>query len=249
MSITGAPDGEPMKVGVGIADVMCGMYAAVAILAALRHRGPTGEGQHIDMALLDTQVAWLVNEGMNYLLSGRVPTRLGNEHPNIVPYKVVRSADGQVMLAVGNDVQCQHWCRFAGAEELAADPRFTTNRRACATAASSTGRCLLVRRRDHGRVGQGAGRTGRALRPGQRYRPGVRRRAGPGARHASGPAAPAGRRGTVPIIANPIRMTATPPGYRSAPPTLGQHTREVLGELLGFDGAALSVLAEDGVIA
>ena len=91
MSITGEPDGEPMKVGVGIADVMCGMYATVAVLARLRHRERTGEGQHIDLALLDTQVAWLVNEGMNYLL-GQVPRRLGNEHPNIVPYKVFESA-------------------------------------------------------------------------------------------------------------------------------------------------------------
>ena len=96
MSVTGEPRrASRMKVGVGIADVMCGMYATVAILAALRHAEATGEGQHIDMALLDAQVAWLVNEGCNYLVSGRVPRRLGNEHPNIVPYKVFEAADGR----------------------------------------------------------------------------------------------------------------------------------------------------------
>ena len=103
MSLTGAPDGLPMKVGVGIADIMCGMYATVAILAALRHRDATGEGQWIDAALLDTQVAWLVNEGSNYLVSGQVPRRLGTEHSNIVPYNTFASADGFVILAVGND--------------------------------------------------------------------------------------------------------------------------------------------------
>ena len=127
MSITGPGEGEPMKVGVGIADVMCGMYASTAILAALRHRDKTGEGQQIDACLLDTQVAWLVNEGCNYLLSGKVPRRLGNEHPNIVPYKVFEAKDGHVILAVGNDSQFLKWCRFAGAEELATDARFVTN--------------------------------------------------------------------------------------------------------------------------
>ena len=116
-----------MKVGVGIADVMCGMYATVAILAALRHRDATGEGQWIDAALLDTQVAWLVNEGTNYLVSGQVPRRLGSEHPNIVPYSTFESADGFVILAVGNDSQFQKWCRFAAAADLAVDPRFATN--------------------------------------------------------------------------------------------------------------------------
>ena len=127
MSLTGAPEGEPMKVGVGVADVMCGMYATVGILAALRHRDQTGEGQHIDIALVDTQVAWLVNEGVNYLTSGKVPDRLGNGHPNIAPYQVFRASDGDVIIAVGNDTQFARFTIWLGIPELAADPRFATN--------------------------------------------------------------------------------------------------------------------------
>ena len=104
MSLTGDPEGAPMKVGVGIADVMCGMYATVGILAALRHRDLTGEGQQIDLALVDAQISWLINEGTNYLTSGQVPQRRGNGHPNIVPYEVYETADGHVILAVGNDI-------------------------------------------------------------------------------------------------------------------------------------------------
>ncbi|MHA1600219.1 MAG: CaiB/BaiF CoA transferase family protein, partial [Alphaproteobacteria bacterium] len=127
MSITGQSDGEPVKVGVGIADVMCGMYAVSAILAAVHHRTQGGTGQHIDLALLDTQVAWLINEGVNYLTSGKVPKRMGNEHPNIVPYKVMPCADGHFILAVGNDAQFRRFCEFAGAPELADDPAYVTN--------------------------------------------------------------------------------------------------------------------------
>ena len=123
MSITGEPDRPPMKVGVGIADVMCGMYATVAILAALNHREKTHEGQYIDLSLLDSQVAWLVNVGLNYLTSKQVPQRIGNEHPNIVPYNVLPSSDGFIILAVGNDAQFRKFCEFAGAPELAQDAR------------------------------------------------------------------------------------------------------------------------------
>ena len=107
MSLTGAPDGAPMKVGVGIADVMCGMYATVGMLAALRHRDQTGEGQHLELALVDAQIAWLINEGVNYLTSGNVPERRGNAHPNIVPYDTFATQDGHVVIAVGNDAQFQ----------------------------------------------------------------------------------------------------------------------------------------------
>ncbi|MBO9444510.1 CaiB/BaiF CoA-transferase family protein [Ruegeria sp. R14_0] len=127
MSLTGDPEGAPMKVGVGIADVMCGMYASVGILAALRHRDQTGEGQQIDLALVDAQIAWLINEGVNYLTSGNVPQRRGNGHPNIVPYDVYETADGHVILAVGNDSQFQRFCEFIGHPELFDDPRFATN--------------------------------------------------------------------------------------------------------------------------
>ena len=124
MSLTGPPGGTPYKVGVGIADVMCGMYAAIGILAALRHRDATGEGQHIDLALVDSAMAWLVNEGTNFLTSNTLPERRGNAHPNIVPYDAFECADGHILLAVGNDAQ---FARFCDAVGLAQEPRFSTN--------------------------------------------------------------------------------------------------------------------------
>lgn len=127
MSLTGDPEGAPTKVGVGIADVMCGMYACIAILAALRHRDATGEGQHIDLALVDTQMAWLINEGTNYLTSGQNPQRRGNAHPNIVPYDVFATRDGHVIVAVGNDQQFQRFCQAVQRPDLAQDTRYQTN--------------------------------------------------------------------------------------------------------------------------
>ncbi|MBE1284127.1 MAG: CoA transferase [Rhodobacteraceae bacterium] len=127
MSLTGEPEGAPMKVGVGIADVMCGMYACIGILSALRHKERTGEGQQIDVALVDAQIAWLINEGVNYLTTGNVPQRRGNGHPNIVPYDVYRTADGHVILAVGNDSQFTRFVDFLGLPQLVDDQRFATN--------------------------------------------------------------------------------------------------------------------------
>ncbi|MEP1355829.1 MAG: CoA transferase [Tateyamaria sp.] len=127
MSLTGEPEGAPMKVGVGIADVMCGMYATIGILAALRHRDHTGEGQHIDLSLVDAQMAWLINEGCNYLTSGQAPERRGNAHPNIVPYDAFEASDGHVLIAVGNDAQFARFCDALGEPELALDARFVTN--------------------------------------------------------------------------------------------------------------------------
>ncbi len=127
MSLTGDADGQPMKVGVGIADVMCGMYATIGILAALRHFERTGEGQHIDVALIDTQMAWLINEGTNFLTSGKLPQRHGNGHPNIVPYSVFAASDGHVIVAVGNDAQFKRFCDFIEIPELADDPKYATN--------------------------------------------------------------------------------------------------------------------------
>ena len=127
MSLTGDPDGEPMKVGVGIADVVCGLYATTAILAALRHRDQTGQGQHIDLALADAQVSWLVNAGTNYLTSRNPQPRLGNQHPNIVPYQAFAASDGHLIVTVGNDTQFRHLCEALGEGEWAADPRFATN--------------------------------------------------------------------------------------------------------------------------
>ena len=127
MSLTGDPDGAPMKVGVGIADVMCGMYATIGILAALRHRDQTGQGQHIDLSLVDAQMAWLINEGCNFLTSGEVPERRGNAHPNIVPYDAFATSDGHVLVAVGNDAQFARFCDAIGAPELGTDARYVTN--------------------------------------------------------------------------------------------------------------------------
>ena len=131
MSLTGEPDGAPMKVGVGIADVMCGMYATVGILAALRHRDQTGEGQHIDLALVDAQVAWLINEGVAHLNTGQERPRRGNGHPTIVPYQTFAASDGHVLVAVGNDTQFQRFCEFLGLDDLARDPNFATNPQRC----------------------------------------------------------------------------------------------------------------------
>ncbi|MEM7487654.1 MAG: CoA transferase [Pseudomonadota bacterium] len=127
MSITGEPDGAPMKVGVGIADVMCGMYACVGILAALRHAEATGQGQQIDVALVDAQIAWTINEGVNTRLSGQTPIRRGNGHPNIVPYNVYATADGHAIVAVGNDSQFRRFCEVLSLTDLPDDPRFATN--------------------------------------------------------------------------------------------------------------------------
>ncbi|MEP1521007.1 CoA transferase [Ascidiaceihabitans sp.] len=127
MSLTGDPQGAPTKVGVGIADVMCGMYATIGILAALRHRDATGEGQHIDLSLVDAQMSWLINEGMNFLTSGENPERRGNAHPNIVPYDAFAGSDGHVLVAVGNDAQFKRFCDIIGRPDLGTDTRFATN--------------------------------------------------------------------------------------------------------------------------
>ncbi len=127
MDLTGEPDGEPQKIGVAFADIFTGVYAGVAILAALRRRDETGEGAHIDMALLDTQVGVLANQAMSYLVSGAVPKRMGNAHPSIVPYQVFPAADGHLIVAVGNDPQFARFAAILGAPELASDPRFVTN--------------------------------------------------------------------------------------------------------------------------
>lgn len=249
MSITGAPDGEPMKVGVGIADVMCGMYATVAILAALRHRDLTGAGQQIDLALLDTQVAWLVNEGTNYLVSGKVPGRLGNEHPNIVPYKTFESSDGYVILAIGNDNQFQKWCRFAEAPELAADPRFATNSlRVQHRHELYALMPIYVRRKSTAAWVDGLAALGVPCGPvnglDQVFAdPQVQARG----MRIDVPHAPAAA-GSVPLIANPIHMSRTPPSYRHGPPTLGQHTDAVLEDLLALDAAELERLRAAGTI-
>jgi crotonobetainyl-CoA:carnitine CoA-transferase CaiB-like acyl-CoA transferase len=249
MSITGEPERDPVKVGVGIADLMAGMYAGVSILAALRHRDLTGEGQHIDIALLDTQVAWLVNEGVNYLLSGKVPQRQGTAHPNIAPYQVFASADGHVILAVGNDGQFQKFCAFAGRPELAADPRFLTNEKRVANRAALVEIVrALVRAQPSRHWIEGLAPLKVPCSPVNTMDkvfddPHLRER-----QMTIEMAHPLAGDRKPKLIASPIKMSATPPEYRHAPPTLGQHTEEVLGEVLGMGAREIAELREKGVI-
>ncbi|MEJ8569858.1 CaiB/BaiF CoA-transferase family protein [Microbaculum marinum] len=249
MSITGVPGTEPVKVGVAIADVMCGMYASTAILAALRHRDATGRGQHIDIGLVDTQVAWLVNEGVNYLTSGVVPVQRGNAHANIVPYQVFETSDGHVIIAVGNDAQYRRFCDFLQAPELAENPLFATN-----SARVRNREALVPMIADRLRV-----LTRTEILAGLEVR-GVP--AGPvntiadtfaepqvAARDMkiSMPHSLAGS-GSVDLIGNPLKFSATPASYRRPPPVLGEHTDEVLDEVLGLDATERSRLRDDGIV-
>ncbi|MES0861916.1 CaiB/BaiF CoA-transferase family protein [Ruegeria sp. SCPT10] len=227
MSLTGDPDGAPMKVGVGISDVMCGMYAAVGILAALRHRDMTGEGQQIDLALVDSQVAWLINEGVNYLTSGNVPQRRGNGHPNIVPYEVYKTADGHVILAVGNDSQFRRFCDFIGHSDLADDPRFATNparlehrdalNAILRPALRSHNMDTVISELESRKVPVGPVQTldqvfdtdqvdAREMQITMQAQP-----------------------GEVNLIGNPLKLSRTPVTYRRAPPVFGADTDDILG--------------------
>lgn len=249
MSLTGEPEGEPIKAGIGIADVMCGMYASTAILAALHHRDNGGGGQHIDLALLDTQVAWLINEGVSYLATGEAPKRRGNEHQNIVPYKVLPCADGHFILAVGNDGQFQRFCDFAGAPELAQDPRFTTNadrvRNREALYAALPG---ITARKTQDEWVQGLANLAVPCGPVNNLEqvfndPQILHR---GMRLSMD--YPGMRNGRLELIGNPIKLSETPVDYRLPPPQVGQHTDEVLQELLDMGGDEIDTLRRAGVI-
>ncbi len=248
MSLTGPVDGEPYKVGVGIADVMCGMYAVSAILAALHHRHQTGKGQHVDLALLDTQVAWLVNEGLNYLTSGKVSKRQGNEHPNIVPYKVLPCADGYFILAVGNDRQFQSFCAFADAPDLASDPRFTTNANRVRNREALYALLpdVTVKKTQAEWVDGLAGLhvpCGAVNTLDQVFAdPQVVHRG----MHLKMPY-PGSQSGEVDLIGNPIKFSETPVDYRHAPPTCGEHTDEILQEF-GLSPEEIAGLKDGGAI-
>lgn len=226
MSLTGEPDGAPMKVGVGIADVMCGMYATVGILAALRHRDQTGEGQQIDIALVDSQIAWLINEGVNYLTSGQVPQRRGNGHPNIVPYDVYETADGHVILAVGNDSQFRRFCGFLNLDHLPDDARFATNpaRLEHRDALNAVLRPAL-KRLETKAVIDGLEALKVPVGPVQTLDQ-VFASDQVAARwmQIDMQADPA----TVKLIGNPLKLSRTPVTYRVAPPTFGSDTQAVL---------------------
>jgi crotonobetainyl-CoA:carnitine CoA-transferase CaiB-like acyl-CoA transferase len=234
MSITGRADDEegagPQKVGVALTDILTGLYATIAIQAALAHREQSGRGQHIDLALLDVQVACLANQAMNYLVSGRAPRRMGNGHPNIVPYQDFPTADGDMILAIGNDGQFARFCDIAGHAAWAADPRFASN----AARVSNRGELIPLLRQatvmkttaqwiallENAAVPCGPiNDLAAVFADPQVLHRGLR----VDLPHAAG--------GTAPQVANPIRFSATPIGYRHAPPLLGQDTEAILGEL------------------
>ncbi|MHA1598285.1 MAG: CaiB/BaiF CoA transferase family protein [Alphaproteobacteria bacterium] len=247
MSITGEPDGAPMKIGVGISDIMCGMYACISILAAVRHRDQTGQGQAIDLALLDTQVSWLVNEGLNYLTSGEVPHRRGNAHSNIVPYQLFDTVDGHFILAVGNDAQFTRFCEFAGIADLATDERFVTNAQRIINRDALIALLVPVLKAETNSYWlDGLAALGVPVGPVNNIAqvfddPQVTHR-GMKINMAHDLA------GDVDLIASPVNMSETPVSYRRPPPTLGQHTDEVLAELLDLDAGELAKMREDGLI-
>ena len=248
MSITGAADGEPMKVGVAVADIFTGLYATVAILAALAERRTSGEGQHIDLALLDVQIATLANQGMNFLASGEAPQRRGNAHPNIVPYQAFATCDGHIVVAVGNDAQFARFVAILGVPELATDQRFRRN----ADRVRNRGELIGIL-------------TDR-----------IRKRAKPELLRAlDGEKIPAGpinemhevfadphvlSRGLVveqslyaggpltKMIGNPIRFSRTPIEYGRAPPRLGSHTSEIVRQNLTMPESEPGRPAEQGII-
>lgn len=251
MSVTGQPDGAPgaapMKVGVAVSDLFTGMYAVSAILAALIHRERTGEGQHIDCALLDCQVAMLANQGANWLSGGLAPTRLGNNHPNVVPYSVYPVADGHVIVACGNDGQFRKLGVALGSPGLADDARYSTNDarvRNRAAIDDELTRLLAELTREEAiakleRAGVPCGPIN-AL-PDVFADPHVKARGLEVMLERSD-----GTR--VNGVAFPARLSATPATFRAAPPRLGQDTEAVLGEELGLDGPALASLRAQGVI-
>ena len=227
MSITGLPDGVPgvgpIKVGVALSDIMTGLYAVIGILAALAHRDRTGEGQQVDMALFDVTLASLANQATNYLVSGKPPQRLGNAHPNIVPYEAFRAKDDWMILAIGNDVQFKKFCEVAGAPELAQDPRFAANAARVHNRAALTPRVAELIAAQPLDWWLGTQRGLKVELP-----------------HAAG--------GTAPGAACPIRLSRTPPRYELAPPLLGQHTTEVLRERLSLSAEELAALRASGIV-
>ena len=235
MSLTGEPQGKPMKAGVGIADIMTGMYATVGILAALRHRDQTGEGQHIDISLLDTQISWLINAGTNYLADRKVPERLGNGHPNIVPYQVFSTANGPMILAVGNDAQFRRFCDTAGLSHLSSDERYATNLMRIhnrVELCELIEKALMQRPREDWL--QALDAAGVPCGPVNNIEevfadPHVKARGA----ELSMPCAWA-ETGTVSLLANPLKMSATPPSYRHPPPRLNEHAAEVLADWLNI---------------
>ncbi|MCH7645112.1 MAG: CoA transferase [Myxococcales bacterium] len=257
MSITGEPDsapgGKPVKVGVAVTDVLSGLYAVVAIQGALAHRANTGKGQHIDISLLDVQAAALANQALNYLVSGRAPGRLGNAHPNIVPYEALQTSDGYIILAVGNDNQFARFCKVAGRRELADDERFASN----PSRVENRGVLIpmlgdLMRARSSADWLAALEQAGVPCGPINDIEqlfadPQVKAR---GLQIAIPDTDPTAENGgaNLPGVASPIRYSETPIRYELPPPRLGQHTDEVLREELQLDAAELKRLRDLGIL-
>ncbi len=247
MSLTGEPDGLPQKVGVPVADLFAGLYGCIGILAALRHRDLTGQGQQIDIGMLDTSVAWLANQGMNYLATGENPARLGNQHPNIAPYQVFPTEDGHIVLSVANDPTFKRFCEAFGLTHMLEDPRFITNaaRVGNRQLVTDTLTPVMMQHKTTWWVEQlealkiGCGPINKLSEVFSDPHV-VARNMVLEMEHASGQ--------TVRVIANPVKLSETPVDYRLPPPLLGEHTDAVLGARLGLDAAALAALREKGVV-
>jgi formyl-CoA transferase len=251
MSVTGErddlPGGGPQKAGIPIADIMTGMYATIAVCAALAHRAETGVGQHLDLALFDSLTAVLANQGANYLATGKSPGRLGNAHPNIVPYQTFKTADGAVILACGNDNLFRKFCEVASAPQLAGDPRYATNGKRVENRVELT-RILdeiFARRttREWVEMLEGAGVPNgpintieQVFAEPQAIARGLRV-------ELAHPAA-----GKVALTRSPMRFSATPVEHERPPPLLGQHTDEILRGLLGLKDDEVAKLRADGAV-
>ncbi|MEM9332684.1 MAG: CaiB/BaiF CoA-transferase family protein [Pseudomonadota bacterium] len=252
MSLTGKPDeedGEPTKCGVGIADVMCGMYASTAVLSALHSRHTTGKGQHIDISLLDCQVAWLINQGAGYLISSEVPPRRGNEHPTIVPYSTFNASDQAFIIAAGNDSQFGRLCEVMGAQELAKDDRFAKN------ADRVRNRRTLIPLINEYTQKQTASYWLEAMEaagvPCGPVNDLAQTFSDPQIKHREMAISMdhplAGAQG-VNLIGNPLNFSETPVAYKQAPPIRAEHTREILSKHLDYDSEKLDELEADGII-
>ena len=251
MSVTGEPDaapgGGPQRAGVPIADIITGMYASIAICAALAHRERSGKGQHLDLALLDSQIALLAYQNTNYFATGKPPKRIGNLHPNIVPYQPFRTSDGEVILACGNDNLFRKFCEAAGCAELAVDPRFATNGKRVENRGEITRRLqeLFLKRtkREWINLLDAAGVPNGPINDVAQVfeEPQVRAR---GVRiELEHPVA-----GSLPMVASPMRFSDTTLEYKLPPPLLGQHTEEVLRTVLDRSDSEIAKLRADGVI-
>ncbi len=251
MSVTGRADGEPgagpLRTGVAIADQATGMYATVGTLAALRHRDRTGEGQHLDVALLDSNLAFLINQGLNYLVSGTPPTRSGEWHPNLAPYQPFDVDDGRVIIAVGNNRQFAALCGWLDVPELVDDVRFAENPERNKHRVELAG--LLQEQLRTKTRAQALADLPELGVPAATVNDVAQAFAEPQVQHRGGRIdLPHASAGTAPAISNPLHFSETPIHYRNAPPLLGEHTAEVLRELLEADDDAVADLRNRGVI-